>query len=276
MFLHVVKTIETARDLILKNPGISGIQASEIARLVGMTEREAEIALMLIYDLGGFFGSATGTDRGTGFRQVSFRNNDSAYDQFLKFEELEQQMEEFFVRGASSRNIKNRKRSKSESMPNSGYFGKRPASADTWDDICKELEDNKLTFAKKINFVADKYKRKIIFRDVEDAYILAKTGFSKPAAILAGSIIEELLRLYLEHMNISPVCENFDGYIKTCEEKKLLKSGISRLSDSVRHFRNLVHLSAEKSKRYTISRAAGQSAVGSIFIIANDFQIHSE
>ncbi len=161
--------------------------------------------------------------------------------------------------------------SKGQSMFTSGTIGKRPSSTDTWNDIHKELENTKLTFAKKINFVTDKYKRKVIFRDIEDAYILAKTGFSKPATILAGSVIEELLRLYLEHNNISPVSNNFDGYIRTCEQKKLLKSGISRLSDSVRYFRNLVHLSGEKTKKYTISKATAQSAVASIFIIANDF-----
>jgi hypothetical protein len=33
-------------------------------------------------------------------------------------------------------------------------------------------------FGKKINFVEDTFKRKIIFRDVEHAYVLASLGFS--------------------------------------------------------------------------------------------------
>jgi len=89
--------------------------------------------------------------------------------------------------------------------------------------------------------------------------------------ILAGSVIEELLRLYLEHKNISPISDNFDGYIRTCEQNGLMKSGISRLSDAVRHFRNLVHLSQEKTKRYTISKATAKGAVSAIFTIANNF-----
>jgi len=94
---------------------------------------------------------------------------------------------------------------------------------------------------------------------------------SKPALILAGGVIEELLRLYLKHNKISPASNSFDAYIKACEQHKLLKSGISRLSDSVRHFRNLVHLSKEETKKHTISKATAKGAVASIFTIANDF-----
>jgi hypothetical protein len=115
------------------------------------------------------------------------------------------------------------------------------------------------------------FRRTIIFRDVEQAFILASSGFSKPAVILAGGVIEEMLRLYLEHKQIKPINNSFDGYIQTCEQKGILKEGISRLSDSARHFRNLVHLSKEETKRHTISKSAAKGAVASIFTIANDF-----
>lgn len=144
------------------------------------------------------------------------------------------------------------------------------AKAD-WKDIEDEFGITKNAFGRAINFVSDNFKRDIIFRDVEHAFLLASHGFSKPAVILAGGVIEELLRLYLEHKNISPMSNNFDGYIKTCADKGLLKSGISRLSDSVRHFRNLVHLSKEETKKYTISKSTAKGAVASIFTIANDF-----
>jgi len=140
-----------------------------------------------------------------------------------------------------------------------------------WKDIENEFGITKVAFGRKINFVLDSFKRNIIFRDVEQSFVLASSGFSKPAVILAGGVIEELLRLYLEHKSISPISDNFDGYIRTCEQKGLLKSGISRLSDSVRHFRNLVHLSNEEAKKYTISKATAKNAVSAIFIIANDF-----
>jgi len=147
------------------------------------------------------------------------------------------------------------------------------SSKDNWEAIKSEYGISKKDFGRKINFVSDSFKRETIFRDVEHAYVLALQDFSKPAVILAGGVIEELLRLYLEHKKI-PIpreSDNFNGYIETCTNKKLLKLGISRLSDSVRHFRNIVHLSKENDKKYTISKATAKGAVASIFTIANDF-----
>lgn len=140
-----------------------------------------------------------------------------------------------------------------------------------WKAIENEFGVTKIRFGQQINFIKDPFKRTILFRDVEHAFVLASLGYPKPAVILAGGVIEELLRLYLKHRNIAPINESFDGYIQTCEQKGLLKAGISRLSDSARHFRNLVHLSAERTKKHTISKAAAVGAVSSIFTIANDF-----
>jgi len=140
-----------------------------------------------------------------------------------------------------------------------------------WDEIENDFEISKRTFGKKINFVTDRFKKNIIFRDIGHAYGLANLGYSKPAVILAGSVIEELLRLYLAHKNIKPANNTFDSYIQTCEQNGLLKSGISRLTDSVRHFRNVVHLQKEISTKITISKATAKGAVTSIFTIVNDF-----
>ena len=95
--------------------------------------------------------------------------------------------------------------------------------------------------------------------------------FSKPALILAGGVSEELLRLYLEHKKIKPKNKRFVDYVKACEDNGLLKRGVSRLTDSVRDFRNLVHLDNEEIKKHTISKATAKGAVASIFTIANDF-----
>jgi len=146
------------------------------------------------------------------------------------------------------------------------------SSKNNWEAIESEYDISKRDFGKKINFVSDSFKKKIIFRDVEHAFVLASQGFSKPALILAGGVIEELLRLYLEHKNIRPECEKFFAYIKACKDNGLLKHGVSRLTDSVRDFRNLVHLSNEETSRYTISKPTAKGAVASIFTIANDFQ----
>ena len=145
-------------------------------------------------------------------------------------------------------------------------------SNENWEAIRCEYDISKKDFGKKINFVSDSFKRKIIFRDVEHAFVLASQGFSKPAVILAGGVIEELLRLYLEDKNIKLKNKRFVDYITACEDNSLLKRGVYRLSDSVRNFRNLVHLENEKTRRDTVSKATAKGAVSSIFTIANDFQ----
>jgi len=145
-------------------------------------------------------------------------------------------------------------------------------SKENWEAIKSEYDISKIDFARKIKFVEDKFKKNVIFRDVEHAFVLASQGFSKPALILAGGVIEELLRQYLEQKNIKPKNNRFVDYIKACEDNGLLKRGVSRLSDSIRDFRNLVHLDNEKTKRHTVSQATAKGAVSSIFTIANDFQ----
>jgi hypothetical protein len=146
-----------------------------------------------------------------------------------------------------------------------------PESKKIWESIKNNFGMSKKTFGKKMNFVSSDFKREIIFRDVEHAYLLASSDFSKPAVILAGGVIEELLRLYLEHKNIKPASDEFNTYILTCEQNRLLKKGTSSLSNSVRHFRNLVHLAEEETKKHTISKSTAIGAVASIFTIANDF-----
>jgi hypothetical protein len=147
----------------------------------------------------------------------------------------------------------------------------KPVSVEIWREIEKDYDVTKRIFGKKINFVAERYKKEAIFRDVEHAYILSNHGFNKPAVILAGGVIEELLRLYLKHKNIQAMNATFDEYIKACVTNRLLKSAINKLSDSVRHFRNIVHLSKETSSKISISKATAKGAVSSIFTIANDF-----
>jgi len=140
-----------------------------------------------------------------------------------------------------------------------------------WQHIENDYGISKNSFARKINFIKDTFKRKIIFRDIEHAYTLAKNGFSKPAVIISGGVIEELLRQYLESNNVTPSRNDFNNYIKACEDNDLLKGDISQLSHVVREFRNYVHLSKEKSSKDTVSKATAIGAVSFIFTIANDF-----
>ena len=140
-----------------------------------------------------------------------------------------------------------------------------------WEKIKIEFEYPKTKLAKKINFISDAYKKKIIFRDIAQSYYLYKKGCYKPSVILAGGVIEEMLKEFLKKHRVSPLTKDFFGYIKACEDNGLLKKGISKLSDSVREFRNLVHLNKEKSKQDAILNTKALNAVASIFTIADDF-----
>lgn len=270
IFSHISKTIEVTRDLIMKNPEIKEVTAKEISELVGITEREAEIALILVCDLPGFFGGWSRKD-GYGCQQATFSHDDSAYDRFLRFENLEREMEELFAGRNPRRNVRKKALLKGQSMVTSETFWKQPSSKDIWSDIFEDFEVTKHTFGKNINFVTNSYKRKAIFRDVEQAYVLSKNGYYKPAVILAGSVIEELLRLYLKDKHIKATNNTFDEYIKTCEQNGYLKGAVNLLSDSVRHFRNFVHLEKESSAKNKVSKAIAQSAITSLFLISNDF-----
>ena len=141
---------------------------------------------------------------------------------------------------------------------------------DAWKAIKSVYDIDKKAFGRKIRFVSDAFKREIIFRDVAQAFLLAETGFSKPAVILAGSVLEELLRLFLESNGLKPPDNTFDGYIKTCVAQGLLKPPVHKLTDSFRQFRNLVHLRGESIPRHSISKATAKGAVSSIFTIVND------
>lgn len=145
------------------------------------------------------------------------------------------------------------------------------ASNASWSKIKNDFGVSKRTFGRKIHFVKNEFKRKILFRDIGHAYFFAEKGFYKPAVILAGSVIEELLRLYLKYKKISPSGKSFNEYIIACDNNGLFKKGISKLSDSLRDFRNIVHLKNEVNKRYTISKATAKGAISSIFTISNDF-----
>lgn len=67
-------------------------------------------------------------------------------------------------------------------------------SKQIWEKIEQDFGVSKRAFGKRINFVTDKFKRRLIFRDIEHSFQLTILGVSKPALVLAGGVIEELLR----------------------------------------------------------------------------------
>lgn len=176
-------------------------------------------------------------------------------------------LEKLIQRGA---NESTKERATLEKSTNPLY--QKPNQKAIWLDIEQEYELTKKMFGKKINFVKDQTIRDAIFRDVADAYFLAKSGINKPAAILAGGVVEELLRSYLQTKGIKPREETFEKYIQACEANGLLKLGVSRLTDSIRHFRNMVHISKEIEPKYAISKPTAIGAVANIFTLCNDFE----
>src|SRR3972149_2320974 len=244
MFNHIPKIIEFIKNSISRDSTIKEAKANEVVALAGITEQEAEIALRFLCDLQ-FFGGSSVPNTNYGCPQAYFSQNDHhAYDKFLKFKNLEQEMEQYFIRCAYPLRGKN-KRSAVNMFQQNTVSSLQNFNHDPWNNIYKDFGIKKLAFAKKINFVTNEYKRDILFRDIEQAYILVKNDFYKPATLLAGGVIEELLRLYLESKGIKPAKDNFENYIIAYERN--LKSAISCLTDSVRYFRNFVHLEKEKS-----------------------------
>lgn len=147
---------------------------------------------------------------------------------------------------------------------------KKPRADIAWNFIKNEYRVDKTTLSKRLNkFIKDDFKRGIILRDIGTAHSLLNLGFYKESVIISGGVIEEILRLFLEAKQIKSK-NNFIDYIKICEENNLLKSGISRLSDFLREFRNLVHLSREKVKNDTVNISVAKSAVSSIFTIIDE------
>lgn len=82
----------------IKKGELKGNVTSEmIEQELNISSREASIVLRQIYDLGGFFGSG-GAPRNAnlGMAYAGFYQNSEAYDEFLKFNSLEEKLESFF------------------------------------------------------------------------------------------------------------------------------------------------------------------------------------
>lgn len=167
--------------------------------------------------------------------------------------------------------IKNKTENKEDKVDQQELLAEFKKITSWWPQIKEEFGVSKHEFGRKINFVKGEFKRAVIFRDVEHAYALSKIGFGKSAVILAGSVMEELLRLYLQHKNMKVKDNTFSEYIRACERGSFLKVAVHSLTTSVRHFRNLIHLEKESKKKDTISHATAAGAVASIFTLVNDF-----
>ncbi len=234
------------------------VSVKDIFGKLQISESEISIAFMLMWDLGIFSGGKI--LRNSGMDEVNISSENGGLDKILYFKNIYEVMEEYFIRSVRM------KTSNVLSTKNS-IFNTSDDPGDIWVNIKKEFSLTKKEFGKRINFIEDDIARKIIFRDVEHAYYLLKKNINKPAIILAGSIMEEILRQLLLFEGIKSKNESFDDYIKTCELNKLLSISVSRLSDSSRLFRNYVHISKEINSIDRISNSVANAAVSALFVL---------
>jgi len=230
------RIIRCLRDILIEGKTES-VTAHDISVREHIDERVVEIALALIGELGGFFGQASGKSGSFGYTTVFFSRDDEYTDKLIHFESIEQELEQLHRRAEvrSSPSARPRMKARGRGLPQAhaltGPLGLpetdissqsacdgSSSNKQLWDAIHSEFGFGKQLFGKRIAFVTDKRERDILFRDVEHAYLLCKNGLCKPAIILAGSVIEELLRLYLDTKGIKPPTEKFEAYIKKCEE----------------------------------------------------------
>jgi hypothetical protein len=260
------KVLGCLKDIINNNPDLDSIDSNSVASSLNISERDVKIIFTFMWD----FSFCSGGSQLPGeviFNSIKFGPESISFDNILAFTNLNETLESFYMENESQEMEFTKPMQPLPIKTNNIFLDKK----NIWEGILSEYGISKQRFGRKINFIHDQYQRKIIFRDVEDAYLLCKNGFSKSAVILAGGVIEELLRQYLISKGQKPSNNTFDLYIKTCKNNNLLGKAVNLLSDSVRHFRNIVHLEKEKDSKLSISPSMALSAVASVFTIINDF-----
>ena len=256
--------IDQIKSFVIDNPKIDKIDASIIASSLDLQLWDTEIILTLLWDIeiisGGIF-----EDNEILFRSGSFGNDPNGFNKILSFENLDKSIEEFFLKHEPKKNISYEPINTYE---NNTYFNNN-----IWNGITQDFGIAKSDLDARIYFIQSELAKEIIYRDIEHSYLLVKNNFPKPAIILVGWIIEELLRLYLESNNIKSSENNFYGYIKTCEEQNILRKVISKLSDVFRQFRNSVHLKEEFDSGKIISKSTAWGCVSLMFTVIMDFDL---
>lgn len=140
-----------------------------------------------------------------------------------------------------------------------------------WVRIKEEYGLTKVHVSRILNkFITDNYKRHSILRDIGNSYALESLGFYKSSVILAGGVLEEILRFLLESKQLNVSKPTFYNYVKLCEDNGLFKAGINKLNDFVREYRNSVHLVCETNKTDSINQANAKNALASLFSVINE------
>ena len=264
---YTTKVINSIKVLINSNPSLTGLDARNIADSCNISVIESRIVLTLLWDFGYFSGGSKFMDEIL-FLKVSFYTAHNAFDRILSFTNLEEELEKFFDSGTKQKYNRVVPVSAKSKVIKPILDGKK----DVWKEIENEFHLTKRAVGKKLNFIKSSKKKKILFRDIEHSYYLSKYGSAKPAIILAGGVIEELLKSHLEHKNINTNNKSFDDIIKLCKEHdSFLDIANLQLSDSARLFRNYVHIDKETKSKLKISSPMSSSAVSTIFTVISNF-----
>lgn len=224
------------------------------------SESEISIALMLLWDLGFFSGGSL--IRNSGLDDANISNSNGGLDKILYFENIYEEMETYFIKYSPLKisNTPTKITSNNKS---------RSENDNIWMKINKDFSLTKKEFGKRINFIEHVITRKIIFRDIEHAYILLREGFYKSSVILAGGVMEEILRQLLTLKEEVAENINFNELIKKCSHKGLLSTPRNQLTESARYFRNVVHINNEVKQNNKITKAIAHSAFSAIFILVD-------
>lgn len=257
------QVINIIKSSIENNPSIKEISSKEIAESGMVSEKNVQIVLAFLNDMGFLSGGTLAQER-IGFRIANFYPEHYGYDKFIYYKNLDEEIEKYFnaKTSASFGTIS----SISSSKDDNNVTG---LNKNIWDEIKADYGVSKQLLGKKLKFITPRNKKEIIFRDIGHAYYFSKNSFPKPAIILAGGIIEEILKSFLEFNDIDAVHKSFNQIIALCESKELIDIANIRLSDSIRYFRNLVHIDKEYNSSLIISNSMAVGAVSSIFTIVN-------
>ena len=252
----VTKSVYLLKDVI-KNPNFNfSVDVKDFSEKLNINESELSVAFSLMMDVGIFSGGSylAGSAYMNG---ANISDENGCLDKIIHFTNIYEIMEETFSKYSPL---------ETSTLPptNSPNITNNYDADNIWICIKKDYSLSKREFGKRINFIKDNKARKIIFRDIEHTYFLLKKNINKSSIILAGSVMEEILRQLLLFKGVTTK-NTFDDYIKTCERNELLSDPVSKLSDCSRIFRNYAHIARELKSKEEISN----SAVSSLFVLVS-------
>lgn len=150
-----------------------------------------------------------------------------------------------------------------------GQSPRRRSVKDDWAPISQHYGLSRKQVIRKLRFIGSITTKRALLRDIVHAHGCLEHHFYKSALVLSGGVIEEIIRQKLISCKVDAGA-SFSDHIKNARESKIFKNSIASLSDSIRDFRNHVHVAKESEKKHAISRATASIAVSAIFTVLND------